>query len=375
MALPQLFDPRMIPIPRSPISNPDLWRPDWLHNVRRDPRMLWLDKNENRDPQQLALIARVTASLDSDVLATYPDSAALYHKLGAWVGVNPNGLLLTPGSDGAIRLCFETFVSEGDPVIITSPTFAMYSVYAKMFGARATALEYRPSNRGPVLPAGEIVDAIRKVRPRLIGLPNPDSPTGTTYTEAELRAIIEAAEEVGSAILIDEAYYPFCAETVVPWIGQYPHLIVARTTAKAWGMAGLRIGYAVASPEVAAMLHKMRPMYECSTVAMAVFDAMLDHVVETDASVARLEAGKSAFLQAMSRLGFRVLHGKGNFMHVSFGANAPLVHESLKDICYYRKDFNEPCLAGFSRFSSTTVDLFQPVIEAIEMAVKRRSNV
>ena len=151
--------------------------------------------------------------------------------------------------------------------------------------------------------------------------------------------------------------------------------MVLRTLSKAWGMAGLRIGYAVASPEVAAMLHKMRPMYECSTVAMAVFDAMLDHTAATEASVARLESGKSVFLQAMSQLDFRVLYGEGNFMHVSFGAEAPLVHEALKDVCYYRKDFKEPCLQGYSRFSSTTAEQFQPVIQAIESAVKRSRNV
>jgi histidinol-phosphate aminotransferase len=365
----------MIPVPRTPVSHPDLWRPDWLQNTPRNPDLLWLDKNENRDPEQLALVTRVVAAIDPEMLATYPDSAGLYRKLGAWARVDPHCLLLTPGSDGAIRLCFETFVSEGDPVVITSPSFAMYSVYAKMFGARVTSLEYRPSNDGPVLPAVEIVGAITKGKPRLACLPNPDSPTGTTYSEADLRAIIEAAGAVGAAILMDEAYYPFCAETVVPWITEYPHLIVARTTAKAWGMAGLRIGYAVASPEVAVMLHKMRPMYECSTVAMAAFDAMLDHAAETDASVRRLEAGKASFLAAMSALRFRVLNGKGNFLHVAFGAEAKPIHEALKNICYYRKEFNEPCLKGFSRFSSTTVEQFRPVIAAIEATVKRIRHV
>jgi histidinol-phosphate aminotransferase len=365
----------MIPTPRTPLADPGLWRPDWLQNTPRDPGLLWLDKNENRDPQQLALVSRVMASLDPESFSTYPDSAALYRKLAGWVGVDPHCLLLTPGSDGAIRLCFETFVAEGDAVVITEPTFAMYPVYSKMFGAKVTALQYRASNEGPILPAADIVSAIARVKPKMACLPNPDSPTGTTFGEKDLRAIIEAAGAAGAAMLIDEAYYPFCAETVVPWIREYPHLIVARTLAKAWGMAGLRIGYAVASPEVATLLHKMRPMYECSTVAMAAMDAMLDHVAETDASVARLEAGKAYFLQAMTGLGFHVLNGKGNFLHVAFGPQAGLVHEALKDICYYRKDFNEPCLKGFSRFSSTTVEQFKPVVEAIQAAVKWSVNV
>lgn len=360
----------MIPRPRSSVADPDLWRPDWLQGGARSPNLLWLDKNENRDPGQLALVSKVLAQLDPEVLATYPEAASLYVKLGAWVGVDPHCLLLTAGSDGAIRMCFETFVSEGDPVVITSPSFAMYAVYGRMFGARTIPVTYRPSNEGPILSAEEIVSAIRENRPRLVCLPNPDSPTGTTFSAPDLRAIIEAAGDAEAAMLIDEAYHPFLAETVVPWITEYPHLIVARTTAKAWGMAGLRIGYAVASPEVATMMHKMRPMYECSTIAMAAFEAMLDHVGETMASVERLETGKALFLSAMEDLELRVLRGKGNFMHVAFGAHAPKVHEALEPICYYRRDFEVPCLKGFSRFSATTPTLFEPVIEAIRGAIK-----
>lgn len=360
-----------LPTPRAALTNPDLWRPDWLQDSSRDPNLLWLDKNENRDPEQLALVKRIVSELDPEALSTYPSSARLYRKLGSWVGVDPHCLLLTPGSDGAIRLSFETFVAPGDRVIITAPTFAMYPVYSQMFGAEITALQYRPSDAGPTLAAEDIVDAIRKDHPRLVCLPNPDSPTGTTFNVTDMRAIIGAAGDTGAAILIDEAYYPFHRETVVPWIEEFPHLIVARTTAKAWGMAGLRIGYAVASPDVAKMMHKMRPMYECSTLAMAAMEAMLDHIDECDASVARLEAGKAVFLDRMERVGFRVLRGNGNFMHVAFGACADAIHAALASVCYYRKDFKEPCLKGFSRFSSTTEQGFAPMILAIESAAKR----
>lgn len=365
---------RVSPVPRASLLNPELWRPDWLQDSARDPKLLWLDKNENRDPQQLALVRRVVSELDPEALATYPNSARLYRKLGGWAGVDPRCLLLTPGSDGAIRLTFETFVSPGESVIITAPTFAMYPVYSRMFGAKVTTLEYHPSNNGPVLRADEIVTAVRREHPRLVCIPNPDSPTGTTFNPAEMRSIIEAASDTGAVILIDEAYYPFHRQTVVSWISEFPHLVVVRTTAKAWGMAGLRIGYAVAHPNVAKMMHKMRPMYECSTIAIAAFEAMLDHAAASAASVARLEAGKRHFLDRMEQLGFHVLRGKGNFMHVAFGASAEAVHAALAGVCYYRKDFKEPCLKGYSRFSSTTVEGFAPVIAAIENAMGHRGR-
>ena len=365
----------MIPIARPSVADPALQRPDWLKGDRRNPAMLWLDKNENRDPELLKLVARVVADLDPNCLATYPDSAELYRKLGRFVGVDPHCLVLAAGSDGVIRSVFEAYVSPGDTVLITVPTFAMYSVYGRMYGARTIGLPYQPSNRGPVLHSEDIISAIHKEQPRVVCLPNPDSPTGTTFPERELRAIIAAAGETGALILIDEAYHPFHAETVVPWIAEYPHLAVARTTAKAWGMAGLRIGYGVASPEVALALHKVRPMYECSTVGMAALEAMLDHSDAMNASVARLEAGKAAFLEAMEGLGLRVLRGKGNFMHVAFGSHADAVHARLSSTCYYRRDFAESCLKGFSRFSSTTPEQFAPVIHAITEAIEGKRHV
>ncbi len=365
----------MIPCARGAVVDPVLQRPDWVKSDSRSPAMLWLDKNENRDPTHLGLVARVVRELDPMYLSTYPHPANLYAKLGKVVGVDPHQLILAAGSDGVIRSVFEAFVSPGDTVVITVPTFAMYSVYSKMYGARCVGLTYHPSDLGPVLSSDEIIAAIRKENPRVVCLPNPDSPTGTVFGEDELRAIIVAAGETGALILIDEAYYPFHDKTVVPWIAEYEHLVVARTAAKAWGMSGLRIGWGIASPEVAKMLHKVRPMYECSTVGMAALEAMLDHVDASLESVKRLEAGKKAFLDAMEGLGLRVLRGKGNFMHVAFGPYAGAVHARLADICYYRRDFSDPCLKGFSRFSSTTPELFRPVIEAITDTVKRSSNV
>jgi histidinol-phosphate aminotransferase len=358
------------PDPRPEVSDPGLWRPDWTTGTERLPAKLWLDKNENSDPAMAAVVRSVFESLPPDVFRTYPESAQLYRKLADHCGLSPENLLLSAGSDGAIRAVFEAYVAPGDGVIHTVPTFAMYAVYSRMYGAKVRPLEYRPSNAGPVLAVDDFVAAIDESGPKLVSLANPDSPTGTTFSPAEMRAIIAAAGRAGALMLIDEAYYPFHAETVLPWVNDYDHLVVTRSTGKAWGLAGFRIGYAAAAPGVAKILHKVRAMYETNSVAVAVFERMLDFEDEMRASVARLEAGKRGFLDAMRALGFRTLDGKGNFLHVAFGIHADAVHAALDDLVYYRKDFNEPCLKGFSRFSATTPELFQPIIQRIEKVVK-----
>ncbi|VEN74484.1 Histidinol-phosphate aminotransferase [Candidatus Desulfarcum epimagneticum] len=357
------------PAPRREVADQNLVRPDWTIDNNRDPNLLWLDKNENSDPELLKTTRRILSEIPEKSLWSYPESAPLYRKLALHLDVEPSNLLLSYGSDGAIRSAFEAYISPGDKVIFPKPTFAMYAVYSRMYAADARPLEYRPSERGPELPVTAILNAVKQIRPKMLCLPNPGSPTGTVFSQKELKDIIEEAGKSGTLTLIDEAYYPFHQETVLPWIKKYPHLMVTRSTGKAWGLAGFRLGYAAANRDVATILHKVRSMYEISAVAVSMMEQFLDCHEEMLASVERLEAGKKEFLQAMRNLGFQVLEGHGNFFHVAFGDYAEKIHHALSDLVYYRRDFRDVCLKGFSRFSSTTPEKFKPVIDRIRKAV------
>lgn len=359
---------------RTAVASPELARPDWTKGVPRDTRLLWLDKNENTDPILAGITSRVLSDIDPSTIFTYPECTPLYNKLSNDLGVPANCLLLTHGSDGGIRSVYEAFINPGDVVVHTVPTFAMYAVYSQMYDANVFKLEYRDSENGPLLSLTEFIEAIKRVRPKLVCLPNPDSPTGTVFAPEELREIIEACGSVGALILIDEAYYPFYSETCLPWIEEYHHLAVTRTFAKAWGLAGLRIGYVAACPEMIQLLHKVRPMYEVNTIAVAVVEKMLDYKDEVLKSVERLNAAKSEFLETMRGLGLRTFNSEGNFMHVAFGKYASEVHSSLKNMVLYRQDFSQPCLKGYSRFTSTTKECFKPVIERIKHVVEKRDN-
>jgi histidinol-phosphate aminotransferase len=358
--------------PRAPLLNPDLRRPSALQSIPRSPQKLWLDKNENLDPHLMILTHGLLGSIPREVLATYPEAGDLYRKLADWVGVSPESLLLTPGSDGAIRLAFEAVVESGDEVIHTAPTFAMYPVYCQMFGARVRAIEYAPSDHGPVLSTAAILGAIRQFSPKLLCLPNPDSPTGTTVATEVLREILAACETAGTLFLVDEAYHPFHEPSVASWTAESENVVVARTFAKAWGVAGLRIGYAVAHPRTVALLHKLRPMYETSTVAVEFMCRMLDHVPEMMQSVAAINEGKLDFERRMESLGFSVLRTGGNFTHVAFGARGPAIHAALSDKVLYRAAFDHACLAGYSRFSAAPKAVMAQVAGLIEHAAGER---
>jgi histidinol-phosphate aminotransferase len=351
--------------PVNPLSNPDLVRPASQESVPRPAGRLWLDKNENLDPVLQAFTEGILRDIAPLSLATYPEPAALYRKLADWLDVSPEALILTPGSDGAIRLTFEAFVGAGDTVAHTSPTFAMYPVYCQMFGARAVPITYERGPWGPSLTSERILAHLSKVKPRLFCLPNPDSPTGTVLSLDDLRDIVDLCASLDTVILVDEAYHPFHDATCVPWTRECRHLIVARTFAKAWGLAGLRIGYAVGHPDTIRYYHKLRPMYELGTFSIVFMERMLDNVDVMEASVRRLNDGKRYFGDAMKELGFDVLPTQGNFQHVAFGAQAVAVHRALEDQVLYRKDFKEDCLKGYSRFSITTIEGFAPIVETI----------
>lgn len=358
---------------RASVADSALTRPDWVTAARRDPSLLWLDKNENTDPELQSVTARVVAEVLSGegarYLSTYPESARLYRKLAAHVGCDPSNLTLTAGSDGGIRAVFEAFVNPGDVVLHTSPTFAMYPVYCQMYGATPVTLGYVRTAEGPKLEVERVLTAIAGRRAKLLCLPNPDSPTGTVFSPEDLRSIVSACGAQGTICLVDEAYYPFYTETAAGWVRENPHLIVARTFAKAWGLAGLRVGYAVAHPDTATLLHKVRPMYEVNTVAVAVLERMLDFVPEVQASVRRLNEGRDGFLDAMESLALPTVRARGNFLHVAFGADEPAVYKALESIVLYRRDGFEACLRGYSRFSASTPALLAPVIARITAVV------
>jgi histidinol-phosphate aminotransferase len=359
--------------PRRSLTNSTLQRPSVLGSVPRSQDLMWLDKNENLDPVLLALTEGVLSSIPSIALATYPEAGCLYRKLAKWVGVAPEALLLTPGSDGAIRLVFEAFVEHGDSVVHSSPTFAMYPVYSQMFGAEATVIEYSRTEDGPYLDPSFVLKALRAHKPKLLCLPNPDSPTGTVLNIEDLKKILETCEAVGTVLLLDEAYYPFYEWSAVSWTKNSRNLIVARTFAKSWGLAGLRIGYAVAHQETIALLHKIRPMYETSTLAIEFMTRMLDHTADVEQSVSRVMAGKKYFHEAMQTLGFKSLLTEGNFIHVAFGAQSKVVHEALSDLVLYRKSFDHPSLADYSRFSVAPKVSMTKVVNLITKIMEKTS--
>lgn len=346
--------------------NPALTRPDWTKDISRDEGKLWLNKNENIDPILNEKIKSLMAEMKNFSINTYPETAKIYSKLARLDGLSPSNFLLTHGSDGAIRAVFDVFVSPGDVVIHTSPTFAMYDVYSKMYGAQQVSHNYDFTDKGPVFNVEEFFCLIKSTKPKLVCLPNPDSPTGTILSEEQMGTLLKLTNEIGSLLLIDEAYFPFYKTTVINQVEKFENLLVCRSFSKAWGAAGMRVGYIAGSLTLIELLHKSRPMYELSTYSSELVNLLLDCEKDVLDSVQRLEEGRIFFTKEMESMGFVVTRSHGNFLHVNFG-NSEKIAAALKDVVLYRTEFgNGNCLKGFSRFSLATKNQFEIIVKKIK---------
>lgn len=347
------------------LSHIDLVRPDWTLATDRVEKAIWLDKNENIDPRLASIISKAVRDLPPQSFYGYPDLSYTYHKLANFLDVDPSNLLLSYGSDGAIRSVFEAFISLGDKILVTNPTFVMYELYAKMYGASLSSVEYQASESGPVLNLETILNALESCHYKLLCLPNPDSPTGTAFDAKSLYTIINTCASRDTLVLIDEAYYPFCSTTVVDLVNEFPQLVIVRSFAKAWAMAGLRIGYAVGSNNVIKKLHKVRPMYEVSTISAMTLNTVLDFSEEVTYSVNRILASKNYFHAEMVRLGFSVCPGNSNFILVNFGHRLKKIKTNLAGKVLFKASFDHFALNGFSRISVAPMEIMSQVTKLI----------
>ena len=346
-----------------------LTRPDWTVDNSRDEDLLWLDKNENIDPALSEKLNHILRDLKPFSVNTYPETAKVYKKLAEKNQMSPHNFLLTNGSDGSIRMMFDVFIEPGDKVLHTNPTFAMYSVYSKMFGANQITLDYELVNNNPKLNVENFFNLIKIEKPKLVCLPNPDSPTGTVLDDKDMQALIKMTNEMNILLLIDEAYYPFYDKTVMALVNEYQNLFVCRTFSKAWGAAGIRVGFLAGHPEIMKIVHKNRAMYELSTLSTEFINVLIDNEDEMLKTVSRLKDGKKYFINELHELGFQTTQTYGNFLHVDFGEARNRIEVALKNTVLFRATFKGTCLENFSRFSLGTKEQFEMIIKVIKEIV------
>jgi histidinol-phosphate aminotransferase len=290
-----------------------VWRPKPEAKTRLGK--VRLDKNERISPFPDSFWEGFLQSMTQEVVQACPEVYPLYNKLAALHGLAMENILLTAGSDAAIRHCFEVFVSPGDKVFYPEPTFAMVAVYGDLYGAKRMPVTYDGNLR---LDIEYLLNGLDEDT-SLVVLANPNSPTGTYVSNDVVARILDRASHFRIPVLIDEAYYGFCPHTTVGLMKDYPNLIITRSFSKIAGVAGLRVGYAMGHADVISLLTKFRPMYEVNSAGIVFANWILDHWHVAEEYGKQTITGRERFLSFLKGCGFNVLDTETNFIHVNFG--------------------------------------------------------
>jgi histidinol-phosphate aminotransferase len=276
---------------------------------------LRLDFNENTEGCSPRVLDRLR-SLDGESLARYPEREPSEKLLAAHLGIAPEEILLTNGTDEAIHLICETYLEPGDEALIGVPTFAMYEIYAAATGARVIPVLAAEDFR---FPAEQVLAQITP-RTRLIAVANPNNPTGALASHADLLRLAKAAPD--AALLVDEAYFEFSGETLMKLWRDVPNLFVSRTFSKAYGLAGLRIGVLAGNVEQMKLVRRVSSPYNLNSVALACLpDALADEAYVHD-YVEEALRGRARLERELKERGIKYWPSRANFVLMHLGAAA-----------------------------------------------------
>ncbi len=287
-----------------------------------------LASNENPlGPSPLALAAAQDALFE---MALYPDGAgfALKAKLAAKWNVAANQIVLGNGSNDVLDMAARAFLSPGTSSVYAQHAFAVYPLATQTVGAHGIA--------APATDYGHDLNAMRAAirdDTRVLWIANPNNPTGTFLPWAELEAFLETVPQQ-VLVVLDEAYGEFLPPAercdTVAWLARFPNLLIVRTFSKAYGLAGLRVGYGLGSAEVIDLLNRVRHPFNVNAPALAAAEAALDDVDFLARSYALNTAGMAQLVAGLAGLGVESVPSKGNFLLAKVGDAARINSELLK---------------------------------------------
>ena len=265
----------------------------------------------------------------------YPDGGGYEVKqaLAQHLGVSDTWITVGNGSNELLMLLAEAFLDASTSAVYSQFGFAIYPLVIRATGARCIeAPALAPTG---AMPYGHDLTAMAKaIAPdtRLVFIANPNNPTGTWVSSAHLREWIDIIS-TDTLVVLDEAYLEYAAlrepNNSVAWLRQCPNLVLLRTFSKAYGLAGIRAGYAVSHPETAETLNRIRPPFNVSNVAQAgVVAALADHD-HVEGAARRIVAERERVAAALQLLGLSVTPSAGNFLMVEVGARAAQINEQL----------------------------------------------
>ena len=300
---------------------------------------------------------------DGASLRLYPNprSTPLRAAVARLHGLAEENVCIGNGSDDILTMLVRAFCDEAAPLGFTVPSYSLYPVLVAIQNGRAEAMELDRTMRLPV-------DRIHASAARAFVLTSPNAPTGVGFSNAELERALDGH---GGLFVVDEAYAAFAREHAVPLLARHRNLVVVRTLSKAYALAGIRVGYALADASVIDVLDRVRDSYNVSRLSQAAAIAAIEDHPYFESLVARVVATRDAFVADLGRRRWFTYESQANFVFTepvnARGERGPAVARSAYEYLYANKVLvryfpNHPLTASFLRITVGTDD---------EMAVLR----
>ncbi|MBP7142598.1 MAG: histidinol-phosphate transaminase [Opitutaceae bacterium] len=319
-----------------------------------------LNTNESGYPPSPAVAEALRAEIGSDgaLLRLYPNptSEPLRAVIAAYHGhgLSADNVLVGNGSDDVLNLLVRCFSSPTVETGFTLPSYSLYPVLVSMQDGRSSAIEFDRSLQLPV-------EAIASSSACAFFLTSPNAPTGVAFSNADLERVLARFQGV---LIVDEAYAPFAKENAVPLLARHPRLVVVRTLSKAHALAGIRVGYALANPEMVELLDRVRDSYNVSRLSQVAAQAALADRAYYDRLIARVVSSRDRYRAKWIRdLGWFSYESAANFIFIEprnrTGLCGKDVARSVYDYLFSRRILvrafpNHPLTGSFLRISVGT---------------------
>ena len=289
----------------------------------------------NENPLGPGSLARAALAQAAAAIGLYTDGNgfALKQALARKHGCPIDSITLGNGSNDILVMLAEAFLTTASEAVYSQYAFAIYPIVVQAAGATARVAKANPESHA--MPLGHDLDAIAALaneHTRLVFIANPNNPTGTWVEKDALRRCIAALPST-TLVIVDEAYIEYVEDDSFPdasrWLQEFPNLVVTRTFSKAYGLAGLRIGYALSHPRVADMVNRVRQAFNVNSLALAAAAAALEDREHLQRSVVLNREGMAQLEQGLDGLPVRRYPSRGNFVLVDCKRPAAPVYEAM----------------------------------------------
>ncbi|MFP4057251.1 MAG: histidinol-phosphate transaminase [Candidatus Brocadiia bacterium] len=321
---------------------------------------LKLNANENPYPPSPRVLEAVRQACSPD-LRLYPDAMAtpLRRKIAERHGLAPERVLVGNGSDDLLTMILRAFVGEGGAVVAPRPTYPLYDVLVAIQGGEMRWVDF-PDDFS--LPPG-----LAQPDARVTFLANPNSPSGTWIEPGRVAAL---AEEVAGVLVVDEAYVDFADSDCTPLLERFPQVIVLRSFSKSFSLAGVRIGYALASEDIIAGLVKVKDSYNVNRFAVAAGVAALEDIGWMERNAAAIRGERRRLSSALEEMGLFVYPSRANFVAArSSQPPAKALAAALQEAGILIRTFADPTLDDWMRITLGTPEHNDRVLDQLARAL------